>query len=82
VVAWELAPHGINVNFVAPGPVETPMHQGRMEAVKEKYRGKIPLGRVARPQDIANVVTFLVSYAADYITGQAIHVNGGMLMVD
>jgi NAD(P)-dependent dehydrogenase (short-subunit alcohol dehydrogenase family) len=82
VLAWELAPYGINVNCVAPGPTETPMHTGRIEVIREKYRDKIPLGRIGMPQDIANVVTFLVTDASNYITGQTIHVNGGMLMVD
>ncbi len=81
-LAWELAQFGINVNCVAPGPVETPMHQAHIETVREKYRERIPLGRIAQPEDIANVVAFLVTDAANYVTGQSIHVNGGMLMVD
>lgn len=81
-LAWELAPYGINVNCVAPCAVETPMHHGHLDRVREKYRDKIPLGRLAKPEDIANVVTFLVTEAASFITGQAIHVNGGLIMVD
>ncbi len=81
-LAWELAPYGINVNTVAPGPVETPMHKGHIEVVREKYGDRIPLGKLGKPEDIAYVVTFLVTDAASYITGQAIHVNGGLLMVD
>jgi 3-oxoacyl-[acyl-carrier protein] reductase len=82
VLAWELAPYGINVNTVAPGPVDTPMHKGEMKMIKEKYLSKIPMARIGKPQDIANVIVFLATDAASYITGQAIHVNGGMLMVD
>lgn len=82
VLACELAPYGINVNTVAPGPIETPMLKDIMEMVKKKYENIIPLGRLGKPQDIANVVTFLATEAANYITGQAIHVNGGMLMVN
>jgi len=81
-LAWELAPYGINVNTVAPGPVETPMHKNRIEVLREKYKGKIPAGRLGEPQDIANIVAFLSTDAANYIIGQAIHVNGGFLMAD
>jgi 3-oxoacyl-[acyl-carrier protein] reductase len=82
VLAWELAPYGINVNTIAPGPVDTPMHKGEMKMIREKYLSKVPMKRLGKPQDIANVILFLATDAASYITGQAIHVNGGMLMVD
>ncbi len=82
VLAWELAPYGINVNTVAPGPVDTPWHKNNISVIEDKYLSKIPLQRLGKPQDIANVVMFLAADAASYITGQAIHVNGGMLMVD
>jgi NAD(P)-dependent dehydrogenase (short-subunit alcohol dehydrogenase family) len=82
VFAWELAPYGINVNTVAPGPVETPMHKGEMRMIRKKYKDKIPMGQLAKAEDIAAVATFLATDAAHYITGQAVHVNGGMLMVD
>ena len=82
VLAMELAPHGINVNAVAPGTTNTPMHAGLWEAAVAYFQSSIPLGRLAEPEDIADVVLFLVTDAARYITGQTIHVNGGQIMVD
>jgi 3-oxoacyl-[acyl-carrier protein] reductase len=58
------------------------MHEGLWEMAAAYYQGSIPLGRLAEPEDIADVVAFLVSDAARYITGQTIHVNGGQIMVD
>lgn len=81
-LAMELGPHGINVNAVAPGPTNTPMHKGYFEAVIAYYHGSVPLGRLAEPEDISGVVLFLVTDAARYIIGQTIHVNGGLIMVD
>ncbi|MCJ7520793.1 MAG: SDR family oxidoreductase [Dehalococcoidia bacterium] len=81
-LAMELGPHGINVNAVAPGIVETPMHDGLWEMAEIYYQNSVPLGRLAAPDDIADVVVFLVTDAARYITGQTIHVNGGQIMVD
>jgi len=81
-LAWELASEGINVNSVAPGPTITPMHADRIEVVKEYFKPTIPLGRLAEPEDIADVVLFLVTDASRYMTGQTIHVNGGQIMVD
>jgi 3-oxoacyl-[acyl-carrier protein] reductase len=81
-LAMELGPHGINVNAVAPGPTNTPMHMGYFEGAIAYYQGSIPLGRLAEPEDIADVVAFLVTDAARFITGQTIHVNGGQIMVD
>ncbi len=82
LLAHEMAPHGVTVNAVAPGIVDTPMHPRGSAAMSEKYSPMIPMGRLAQPSDIAPVVVFLVSPAASYITGQTIHVNGGMVMVD
>jgi 3-oxoacyl-[acyl-carrier protein] reductase len=73
------APHGINVNSVSPHLIDTPMHEGHPERL-ERGAQVIPLGRWGRPEDIAWAVTFLVTDAASYITGQNIHVNGGMWM--
>lgn len=81
VLAWELAPYGIKVNTVAPGPVATPWHKD-IKLLEDRYLSKIPLQRLGKAEDISNLVMFLASDAASYITGQAIHVNGGMLMVD
>lgn len=79
-VARELASRGITVNAVAPGFVHTEMTEVLSEQVKEAAVAQIPLGRFGEPEDIANVVTFLASEKADYITGQVICVDGGMAM--
>ena len=82
MLAGELAPYNINVNTIAPGTTDTPMHKGHIEEFKRKYLKWFPLGRFAVPNDIANVVLFLVCDEAKYITGQALHVNGGLIMVN
>jgi NAD(P)-dependent dehydrogenase (short-subunit alcohol dehydrogenase family) len=81
-LAMELGSYGINVNAVAPGIVDTPMHEGLWEMAEIYYQNSVPLGRLAKPEDIADVVAFLVTDAAGYITGQTVHVNGGQIMVD
>ena len=78
--ARELASRGITVNCVAPGYIDTDMTSGLPDAVKEKILSEIPLGILGQPDDIAGAVTYLASDAARYVTGQAIHVNGGMFM--
>ncbi|MCI0527439.1 MAG: 3-oxoacyl-[acyl-carrier-protein] reductase [Nitrospira sp.] len=80
-VAREYASRGINVNAVAPGFIETAMTQALSQEVRDNLYKQIPLGRLGTPQDVAHAVRFLVSEEAAYITGQVIHVNGGMLMV-
>ena len=79
-VAREVAARGITVNAVAPGFIDTEMTASLPEKVKESFLQQIPLGRVGRPQDVAEAVYWLCSNAASYITGQTIHVNGGMFM--
>jgi len=79
-VARELASRGITVNAVAPGYINTEMTEGLSEAIKEKAVAQIPLARFGCTEDIANIVVFLASQKADYITGQVIHVDGGMAM--
>ncbi|MBW4827115.1 MAG: 3-oxoacyl-[acyl-carrier-protein] reductase [Clostridiaceae bacterium] len=79
-IAKELGSRGINVNGVAPGFVETDMTEVLSEDIKEQSLKMIPLKRFAKPEDIANVVVFLCSEKANYITGQIINVDGGMLM--
>lgn len=79
-VAKELASRGITANAVAPGFVETDMTASLSEKVKESMINQIPLGRAGRPEDVAAAVVFLASESAAYITGQIIHVSGGMYM--
>jgi len=90
-VALELAPYRINVNCVCPGYVETSMQERELawearlsgttpEKVKEGYLRQVPLGRLAKPEDVATIVAFLCSRDADYMTGQAINVTGGQVM--
>ncbi|MDN5317759.1 MAG: 3-oxoacyl-[acyl-carrier protein] reductase [Thermoanaerobacterium sp.] len=79
-LAKELASRGITVNAVAPGFIETDMTKILSDSVKSAMINSIPLKRAGKPQDIANVVSFLASNASDYITGQVINVDGGMVM--
>lgn len=78
--AKELAPRGITVNAVAPGFISTDMTDELPENVKEEMLKQIPLSRFGEPKDIAKVVSFLASDAANYMTGQTLHVDGGMVM--
>jgi 3-oxoacyl-[acyl-carrier protein] reductase len=78
--ARELASRSITVNCVAPGYIDTEMTSGLPEAIKEKILAEIPLGSLGTPEDIASAVMYLASDDASYVTGQAIHVNGGMFM--
>lgn len=79
-LAKELASAGITVNNVAPGFIVTDMTDKLSDAQKEKLLPTIPLGRLGSPEDIANAVRFLASDSAAYMTGQTIHVDGGMYM--
>ncbi len=79
-LAQELGSRGITVNAVAPGFIDTDMTKDLPEAQKKALLGKIPLGALGQPEDIANAVGFLASSAASYVTGETIHVNGGMYM--
>ncbi|KFN41237.1 3-oxoacyl-ACP reductase FabG [Arenimonas oryziterrae] len=79
-LAKEIGSRGITVNVVAPGFIETDMTQGLPEAQKDAMQGQIALGRFGAPSDIAEAVAFLASPAAAYITGETLHVNGGMYM--
>lgn len=78
--AREVAPQGINVNAIALGIVETSMIQEALKARPDYYISRIPIGRVAQPEDIARIAAFMVSDAASYITGATIDATGGMLM--
>jgi 3-oxoacyl-[acyl-carrier protein] reductase len=79
-LAREIGSRGITVNVVAPGFIDTDMTRDLNEAQKEAMLADIPLKRLGAPDDIAAAVSFLASPAANYITGQTIHVNGGMYM--
>lgn len=79
-LAKEVASRNITVNAVAPGFIETQMTAVLKEDIKEEIAKKIPLKRMGTPQDVANVVKFLASSDSSYITGQVIHIDGGMLM--
>ncbi len=80
VVAREYATRGITSNAVAPGFVDTAMTQAMPPEARESLIKQIPCARLGTPEDIAHAVGFLVSQEASYITGQVLHVNGGMLM--
>jgi 3-oxoacyl-[acyl-carrier protein] reductase len=80
-VARELASRNITVNAVAPGFIQTEMTESLPAKVKEEMLAQIPLGRFGTPEEVAQTVAFLASEAAAYLTGQVIHVNGGMLMI-
>jgi 3-oxoacyl-[acyl-carrier protein] reductase len=79
-VAKELAGRGVTVNAVAPGFIETDMTAAVPAGAAEELKGRIPLGRLGRVEDIAEVVAFLASDQASYITGQVIPVDGGMVI--
>lgn len=79
-LAKELAPRQVTVNAVAPGFIETDMTAGLPEKIKQEFLSMIPLGRAGRPEDVAEVIAFLASEAAGYLTGQVIHVGGGLFM--
>jgi len=79
-VAQELASRNILVNAVAPGFISTDMTDALTEEQQEAILSRIPLAKLGTPEDVANVVRFLASDDADYITGQTIHIDGGMVM--
>jgi len=79
-VAREFASRGITVNAVAPGYIETEMTAGLSEELTAKIMAEIPLARLGSPADVAAAVAYLVTDEAAYVTGQSIHVNGGMYM--
>lgn len=79
-LAQEVAARNITVNAVAPGFIETDMTSGLADEHKEALLTKVPLGRLGAPDEIASAVSFLTSESAGYITGNTLHVNGGMFM--
>jgi 3-oxoacyl-[acyl-carrier protein] reductase len=79
-MARELSSQGITVNGIALGVVDTDMIRDNINANPGYYESRIPIGRVAQPQDIANIVVFMASEPASYLTGTTIDATGGMLM--
>ncbi len=80
-LAQEVASRGITVNCIAPGFIESPMTDGLSDDQKAKLMAQIPLGRMGTPDEIAAGVLYLASDEASYITGQTLHINGGMAMI-
>lgn len=80
-LAQEVASRGITVNCIAPGYIASNMTAGLPDVHKEKIISTIPQGRIGNPEDIAAAAIFLASDEASYITGQTVHVNGGMAMI-
>jgi len=80
-LAAEVASRGITVNCVAPGFIETAMTDALPEAQREKLLERIPSGRLGEARDVAAAVVYLASEEASYVTGQTLHVNGGMAMI-
>jgi 3-oxoacyl-[acyl-carrier protein] reductase len=80
-LAGEVATRGITVNCIAPGFIDTAMTEALTVAQKERISATIPIGRMGTPEEIATAVVYLASNEAAYVTGQTLHINGGMLMV-
>ena len=80
-LAKEIGSRGITVNCVAPGFIDTDMTKGLSDEHKKQLLDHVPLGRLGSPEDIGAAVCFLASKEASYITGETLHVNGGMLMI-
>lgn len=80
-LAQEVASRGVTVNCVAPGFIETPMTDVLSEAQKEQILDRVPMSRLGSPEEIACGVVYLASQEAAYITGQTLHINGGMAMI-
>jgi 3-oxoacyl-[acyl-carrier protein] reductase len=80
-LAQEVASRGITVNCVAPGFIETPMTDALNDKQRETIIGTVPAGRLGTPADVASAVVYLASEEAAYVTGQTLHVNGGMAMI-
>jgi len=79
-LAQEVGSRGITVNVVAPGFIDTDMTRELSDDQRNALLGHIPLGKLGQSEDIANAVLFLASDMADYISGETLHVNGGMYM--
>jgi 3-oxoacyl-[acyl-carrier protein] reductase len=80
-IAQEVAARGVTVNCVAPGFIVTPMTDGLKDDIKEKMLAAVPARRLGTPEDVAAGVLYLASAEASYVTGQTLHINGGMAMI-
>ncbi len=80
-LAQEAASRNITINCIAPGFIETPMTDVLNEQQKDGIMGKVPAGKLGKPEDISAACVYLASDEASYITGQTLHVNGGMIMI-
>jgi C-7 ketoreductase len=82
-LAGELAPLGVRVNGIAPGPIDTPIHATWADDLDEAYRwlrGQVPLGRIGRPEEVATWITLLLSPLASFMTGAVIPLDGGQVI--
>jgi 3-oxoacyl-[acyl-carrier protein] reductase len=80
-IAAEVAARGVTINCVAPGLIDTPMTQRLDDGQRDRLAAAVPLGRLGTPNDVAAAVLYLASGEAAYVTGQTLHVNGGMVMI-
>ena len=80
-IAMEVAKRGITVNCISPGFIETSMTKSLNDDQKENILSNIPMAKIGKPEDVANSAIFLASDNSEYITGQTIHVNGGITMI-
>jgi 3-oxoacyl-[acyl-carrier protein] reductase len=80
-IAQEVAARGVTVNCVAPGFIVTPMTDSLKDDIKEKMLAAVPARRLGTPEDVAAGVLYLASAEASYVTGQTLHINGGMAMI-
>lgn len=80
-LAAEVATRGVTINCIAPGFIKSPMTEGLTDVQKEKILQQVPMAELGEPKDIAHGVVYLASQEASYITGQTLHINGGMVMV-
>jgi len=80
-LAAEVASRNITVNVIAPGFIQTGMTEVLSDQQKEMISGRIPAGRIGMPAEIAAAVVYLASQEAAYVTGETIHINGGMAMI-
>jgi 2-hydroxycyclohexanecarboxyl-CoA dehydrogenase len=81
-LARELVRHGIRVNCVCPGPTDTPLFASLPERLRSALVRAIPLGRLARPDEVADAIHFFASNRSEFVTGQVLSVSGGLTMVD